>query len=280
MNDLRARLQQLADAAAHHARKPEPTVLARRGRRRRRWRAGGVALLTLVVAGGVISLGRWTPRPTAATPAAPSTVAPCTPGTAAGATGRPCPPTTTHTPQSTTDPPPPPTTTARTSSRQARNRIVAQGTRHGVRWGLVAGSFSKTQVCFGLQIDGDEVGEDCTLRPVTMSWSSGQELGSSKGDKLVYGLVSPEAARVRLSLKRGADLNFKAANLPPVDAQLIDGGNGYPARFFLAFIPDQASVALAESFTAAGASLCRVFGDDFATQRLPVGCTDQPLPGG
>jgi hypothetical protein len=48
----------------------------------------------------------------------------------------------------------------------------------------------------------------------------------------------------------------------------------------VAFIPYQASVALAESFTAAGASLCRVFGDDFATQRLPVGCTDQPLPGG
>jgi hypothetical protein len=144
----------------------------------------------------------------------------------------------------------------------------------------VAGSFSKEQVCFGLQIDGDEVGEDCRLRPVTMSWSSGQVLGSSKGDKLVYGLVSPDAARVRLSLKRGASLNFKAANLPPVDAQLFDGGSGYPARFFVAFIPYQASVALAESFTAAGASLCRVFGDDFTTQRLPVGCTDERLPAG
>jgi hypothetical protein len=157
---------------------------------------------------------------------------------------------------------------------------VAQGTRHGVRWGLVAGSFSKTQVCFGLQIDSDEVGEDCTLRPVTLSWSGGQVLGGSKADKLVYGLVSLDAARVRLSLKRGADLNFTAANLPPVDAQLIEGGSGYPARFFLAFIPDQASVALAESFTAAGASLCRVLGDDFTTQKLPVGCTDAPLPGG
>jgi hypothetical protein len=279
MNDLRARLQQLADAGAHHARKPEPAALARRGRRRRWWRAGGVALLVLVVAGGMVSLGRWAPRPTAATPAAPATVGPCAPGTAAAGTGQRCLPMATRAPQSTIAPPPPPTTGTR-SSRPARNRIVAQGTHDGVRWGLVAGSFSKEQVCFGLQVDGDEVGEDCTLRPVTMSWSGGQVLGSSKGDKLVYGLVSPEAARVRLSLKRGADLDFKAADLPPVDAQLVDGGSGYPARFFLAFIPDQASVALAESFTAAGISLCRVFGDDFATQRLPVGCTDQPLPGG
>jgi hypothetical protein len=157
---------------------------------------------------------------------------------------------------------------------------VAQGTHDGVRWGLAAGSYSKDQVCFGLQIDGDEVGEDCTLRPVTLSWSSGQVLDNSEGDKLVYGLVSRNAARVRLSLKREARLNFKATNLPPVDAQLVDGGNGYPARFFLAFIPYQTSVAQAESFTVKGASLCRVFGDDFRTQRLPVGCTDEPLPGG
>ena len=71
-----------------------------------------------------------------------------------------------------------------------------------------------------------------------------------------------------------------ALSLPPVDVEVIDG-KGFPAGFFLTFIPHQTSVAPVEGFTAKGASVCRVFGEDWNTsRRLPVGCTNQPLPGG
>jgi len=270
MSDLRERLQELADSAALVARKPEPAAIARSGRHRRRLRAGGVALvaLTIAIAAGTVSLGHWEPRTAMTAPATPTTqgCAPAAPAAPAGP--RLC----------------------RSGNGRSPLRptlkggvVVGSGTHHGVDWRVVA-AVSARQVCWQLREgNGEREGPACVPVPVNrLAWSEGpwQAGGGATQEKLVFGIASQDTARVRLMLKRGVSLNFKAPSLPPVDAQVISGGQTVPAKFFLAFLPLKTSVAQTESFTAAGASICRVLGDDFKTPNLPMGCTDEPIPGG
>jgi hypothetical protein len=298
MSELREHLQELADSAALVARMPEPAAIARRGRRRRRLRAGGVALVAVTIAAGTVSLSHREPR-TAVTPAAVPTTQGCAPSTPAAPDGpRLC----------------------RAADGRSPLRVpalkggvvVGSGTHHGVSWRVVA-AVSARQVCWQLQEgNGEHEGPACIPTPVDrLAWSEGPwQAGtttsaatttsavtttsgptttltptttSGRGaapEKLVFGIASQDTARVRLTLKRGASLDFKAPSLPPVDAQVINGGQVVPAKFFLAFLPHTTSVAQAESFTAAGASICRVLGDDFKTPNLPMGCTTEPMPGG
>jgi hypothetical protein len=161
--------------------------------------------------------------------------------------------------------------------------VVGSGTHHGIDWRVLA-AVSGGQVCWELR-EGNGEREDpgCIPRPVDrLAWSEGPWRAGrgAPQEKLVFGIASQDAARVRLMLKSGASLNFTAPSLPPIDAQVISGGRVVPANFFLAFLPRKTSVALAESFTAAGASICRVLGDDFKTPKLPMGCTHEPIPSG
>ena len=68
----------------------------------------------------------------------------------------------------------------------------------------------------------------------------------------------PRARRQRLRTRQQlsdgeiAGMTGSALSLPPVDVEVIDG-KGFPAGFFLTFIPYQTSVAPVEGFTAKGA---------------------------
>jgi hypothetical protein len=279
MSELGERLQELADSAALVARTPEPAVIARRGRRRRRRvRVGGVALLALVVAAGTGGLSLWTQRTAVVAPAAPTQPV-CTsavPGPTVSVPGR-----------------VPQVRVCRGGSPPGMPSfkggvVVASGTHDGIAWRVVAVLTAK-KVCWGLRDSNDDPdnvvhGLGCTSTPVhALGWGEESPWAGGRAaarEKRVLGVAGPDTARVRLTLKRGTSLNLDTPTLPPVNAQVIDGGRVAPVRFFLAFLPGDRSVAQAESFTASGVSTCRVLGDDFKTPKLPMGCTNEPIPGG
>lgn len=72
----------------------------------------------------------------------------------------------------------------------------------------------------------------------------------------VYGAVSRRAARVVVILRRGP------AVLPPIQAELLNGGRGLPARFWIAFLPaggtPAQTVHQVRSHDADGRELCRL----------------------
>lgn len=73
MNDLRERLEELAESAARHGRTPGPQAALRRGRRRRLRLAGATAVLVVVVVvAGVVGADRLTSRPAPLGPAGPT----------------------------------------------------------------------------------------------------------------------------------------------------------------------------------------------------------------
>jgi hypothetical protein len=225
MNDLRERLQELADAATRGGATPGPAAAIRRGRQRRRRLAGVASLLAVALLVGGVASGRLADQPAA--PAAGSVAT--TPAPAQ--------------PQIRREPP------GRASIEDRAFRALAAGLRgcgagrsgqveligsarlpaYGRLWMAVAKppSPGATRICWnsGLFSRGGAASYGAAREPAPVRRLTAS--GSIEGSlETLEGQVLKRAVRVRVVFGDGRR---------PVDLPVIDPGDRYPVNFYVGF---------------------------------------------
>jgi hypothetical protein len=226
VNDLRDRLQELADAATREGATPGPAHAIRRGRQRRRRMAAGIAsLLAVALVAGAVGTGRLAGQPP--------------PGPAVAAT----PPSTTLPPFTVRTGPVPggipsqlwedtKTALGECGVRNAAGpRLIAHGTAYGHSWILGARPprASKGMCWASGEADprgGESVGASGSARSPSRSVVASGSAGATFGS--VNGYVTKEAVKVRVLFKDGR---------PPRELVPFEGGPRFPVNFYLAYYP-------------------------------------------
>jgi hypothetical protein len=237
MSELRARLQEGADAATRDGHVPSASAIMRRGRRRRARIIGATALVVVAVAAAMVGTGRLGDRPARLTPA--PTVNPTPPTHPTTTTlGRWVPSVTPLTVQAQPGPYPGPdpggivrdaTSMVRGCTGTSRIRLWAR--TQGKVW-LIAGKPTapgQQRVCWAhafMNQGGGGALSSGRPRPVTplVAFTSGGADGSTRLG-VVSGTVTKQAVRLRVLFHRG-----RAMDLTPVQA-----GDGIPVNFFAGF---------------------------------------------
>jgi hypothetical protein len=237
MSELRARLQEGADAAARDGHILNAAAIIKRGRRRRARVIGATALVVVAVVAGMVGVGRLGDRPASLTPA--PTVNPTRPISPTTTTlGRWVPSVTPLTVKAQPGPYPGPdpggivrdaTSMVRGCTGTSRIRLWAR--TQGKVW-LIAGKPTppgQQRVCWAHAFMNQGGGGGLSSgrpRPVTplVAFTSGGADGSNRLG-VVSGTVTKQAVWLRVLFHRG-----RAMDLTPVQA-----GEGIPVNFFAGF---------------------------------------------
>jgi hypothetical protein len=237
VTDLADRLRELAEGAAREMRPPGADLARRQGRRRRRRLAAGVALAA-VLAVGLVREGRLADWSAPAPPAAPG--------------------------DEVLWPAPIPL-------RLTGVVEVGHGQLpDGGTWRLEAGKYDRRNSDGKREIVGHlVVAAPGQAEASAMStFEEPVQLGVDETSlteytpirvRPVFGAVNQRAARVVVIPRQGP------AVLSPIQAELLDGGSGLAARFWIAFLPagtPAQSVHQVRSYDADGRELCRLDPDN------------------
>ena len=253
VDDLRTQLAEAAERAAQQARVPGATVTLRRARARRRRAAGTVCALAVVVATtGIVVARGGLDRPTVESATDPGGDLPWRPLVAKewGATVpdvRPLDPVL----------------------------VGAQGTRAGRPWRLTvyqgihhpAGQPAEQDVCYLLewldQLQGKRLWQvHGTCAPEQQTTTALAAAGPDPGSTAVIGRAPPAAGRVRLEL-RGRE---------PVETATVDIGRDRLGRFYVAFVPRNASLEHLVALDKDGRQVGQTAGlGNLALARTPMG---------
>ena len=236
MIDLRERLQELADVAAHHARTSGPQVARRRARHRRLRLLGGTAMLVvLAVVAAMIGTDGLNDRPIPLTPA--PTVGPTSTTIATKPTvplPRWIPSVTPLKVKAQPGPYPGPDpggivrdVTSLVRGCQDRSRVRLWARAQGKVWLLAAKPPrpGQQQVCWASALmnqgGGGALGTHppTKLKPLEATFAGG---GGNRQLGVVSGMVTKRAVRLRVLFHKG----------PPLDLVPVDAGDQFPVNFW------------------------------------------------